>query len=599
MQNAIATFDHWIAAALLPVAIWIFVSGLDDLFVNFVWLLTFYRKPRKEPTLEQLRALPEKRGAVFVPLWHESAVVGEMVTHNFTAIQYRAYSFFIGVYPNDVETMRVVRGLELRYKNVHLAMCPHNGPTSKADCLNWVYQRMLLFEEANDVRFDIIIPHDAEDLIHPLAFLWTNHYSDRYDMVQIPVLPMPTPFCNFTHGLYCDEFAENQMKDLLVREVMGGFLPSSGVGTGFSRWALDQLADRDSNRVFDPACLTEDYENGFRLHRINCRQTFAPLRMMDGAPVATREYFPRNMMAAVKQRTRWITGIALQGWEKHGWQGGINQIYWHVRDRKELVGNFVTSLANLICFYGLATFAVSVWTDSPWGLLRSEPAEILQFLLPATMFCQLVQLGSRMYCSARFYGWTFAWGAILRACYGNFINTMATAFAIAHFAWAHVKKEQIAWLKTEHSYPTRAALVAHKMKLGEVLLMNRYCTRDQLELALETKPADRRIGEHLMDIGAISEEDLYEALSLQLSIPLAVLEPEHVSPVIARALPAHVVMEYQVLPFKVASGSLFVAGPEVPRLDLQTALKEFTRLEIRFELISKSTFDQLLLAIHA
>ena len=599
MQHLIVVFDQWIAAAVLPVAAWILLSGLDDLFVSFVWLLTFLRKPRKEPSLDELRALPEKRIAVFLPLWNESRVVGEMVKHNLTAIQYGNYTFFIGVYPNDTQTVSAVRDLELRLKNVHLAMCPHEGPTSKADCLNWIFQRMLMFEETHKVRFDIIIPHDAEDLIHPLAFLWTNHYSDRYDMVQIPVLPMPTPFHNLTHGLYCDEFAENQVKDLAVREVMGGFLPSSGVGTGFSRWALDQLADRESNRVFDPVCLTEDYENGFRLNRLNCRQTFAPLRMVDGAPVATREYFPRKLRSAVKQRTRWITGIALQGWEKHGWEGGLNQIYWHVRDRKGLVGNFVGGLANLIFFYGLLTFALSMWTGSSWGLMRSLPAAPLQFLLPATLFCQLIQLGSRMYCSAQYYGWIFASGAILRSAHGNLINPLATAFAITHFVWAHLRNERLAWLKTDHSFPTRAALVSHKMKLGEVLVMNHYCTREQLESGIETKPADRRIGEHLMALGVITEEELYEALSLQQGIPLAVLEPQDVSPVIARALPAHVIAEFQVFPFKVALGSLFVAGPEVPGHDLNSSLREFTRLEIRFELITRSNFDQLNLAMHA
>ncbi len=591
--------DHWVAAALLPVAAWIVLSGLDDLFVTFVWLLSFYRKGRKEPSLEQLRALAEKQIAVFVPLWHEAAVVGEMVKHNLTAIQYHNYTFFVGVYPNDRETVEAVRALEARHKNVQLAMCPHDGPTSKADCLNWVYQRMLLYEETHNVRFEIIIPHDAEDLIHPLAFLWTNHYAERYDMVQIPVLPMPTPLHHLTHGLYCDEFAETQMKDLPVRQLMGGFLPSSGVGTGFSRWALDQMADRDANRVFDPTCLTEDYENGFRLKRMNCRQMFAPLRFSDGAPVATREYFPRTPRTAVKQRTRWITGIALQGWEKHGWQGGSEQLYWHLRDRKGLIGNFVSGLANLLFFYGLFSFGISAWTGTPWELQRNLPLSVLQFLLPLTLFCQVIQLGSRMYCTAQFYGWTFAAGAIFRALHGNLINTAATAFAIGHFAWAHMWKERIPWLKTEHSYPTRAALVAHKMKLGEVLVKSQYCTREELELGLETKPAGRRIGEHLMDMGIITEEELYEALSLQQSIPLAALDPEHVSPLIARSLPSHVISEFQVLPFKVASGSLFVAGPEVPRDDMHSALREFTRLEIRFELITRSNFDQLLLAVQA
>jgi adsorption protein B len=599
VHQLLGIFDPWAAAAMLPVAAWILLSGLDDLFVTFVWLLSFYRRRREDPSLEQLRTLPEKRIAVFVPLWHEAAVIAEMVKHNLTAIQYRSFTFFVGVYPNDKATVEAVRELETRHANVHLAMCPHDGPTSKADCLNWVYQRMLLYEEAHGVRFELIVPHDAEDLIHPLAFLWTNYYAERYDMVQIPVLPMPTPLHQLTHGLYCDEFAETQMKDLTVRELMGGFLPSSGVGTGFTRRALEQVADRDANRVFDPSCLTEDYENGFRLKQMNFRQTFAPLRFSHGAPVATREYFPREMRTAVKQRTRWITGIALQGWEKHGWQGGATQIYWHVRDRKGLLGNFVSGLANLLFFYGLFSFAASTWTGSEWALQRNLPVRALEFLLPLTLFCQSVQLGSRMYCTSRFFGWTFASGALIRAIHGNLINTLATAFALGHFAWAHWKKERISWLKTEHSYPTRAALVAHKTKLGEVLVMSQYCTREQLDLALATKPAGRRLGEHLMDMAAITEDELYEALSLQQSIPLASLDPDQMSPLIARSLPSHVISQFQVLPFKVASGSLFVAGPEVPQDGLHTALREFTRLEIRFELITRSNFDQMLLAIQA
>ena len=58
-----------------------------------------------------------------------------------------------------------------RHPNVHLAVCPHDGPTSKADCLNWIYQRMILYEEEHGVQFDIIVTHDAEDIIDPDALL--------------------------------------------------------------------------------------------------------------------------------------------------------------------------------------------------------------------------------------------------------------------------------------------------------------------------------------------------------------------------------------------------------------------------------------------
>jgi bacteriophage N4 adsorption protein B len=76
---------------------------------------------------------------------------------------------------------------------------------------------------------------------------------------------------------------------------------------------LEELAEARSNRVFEPASLTEDYESGIRIHQLGFKQTFARMRP-DGANVdksqliATREYFPRSFRAAVRQRTRWVTG---------------------------------------------------------------------------------------------------------------------------------------------------------------------------------------------------------------------------------------------------------------------------------------------------
>src|ERR1051325_249387 len=111
------------------------------------------------------------------------------------------------------------------------------------------------------VRYEVIITHDAEDLIHPDSLRLISWFSSEFDMVQIPVLALPTPYSELTHGIYCDEFAEYQLKDIPVRQFLGGFLPSNGVGTGFVRTALDRLAESRDGRIFDPDCLTEDYEN--------------------------------------------------------------------------------------------------------------------------------------------------------------------------------------------------------------------------------------------------------------------------------------------------------------------------------------------------
>src|ERR1700730_3277044 len=159
--------DSFVAALILPLAILILISGLDDLVVDAVWLWGWAKaKSRNIATIEPA-STPEKRIAIFVPLWKEHAVIASMLEHNIAAIHYDNYDFFVGVYPNDERTMDVVRDVEERFPRVHLAICPHDGPTSKADCLNWVYQRMLLHEEQYNIRHDIVVTHDAEDLIHP------------------------------------------------------------------------------------------------------------------------------------------------------------------------------------------------------------------------------------------------------------------------------------------------------------------------------------------------------------------------------------------------------------------------------------------------
>ena len=299
-----------------PLVIWLTISGIDDLALIVLWLwfrATSSASPAESSTspVPERTIDPELTIAIFTPLWQEESVIRQMVTHNITAIRYDRVHFFIGAYPNDEPTVDAIRELEARFPNVHLALVPHNGPTSKADCLNWIFQQMLIQEEQSGQRFDAIVTHDAEDLIHPDSLRAINAHLPDYDMIQVPVLPIPTGLSEWVHGVYIDEFSEFQSRDLYVRAKLGGFLPSAGVGTAFSRRALERLAVSADNRIFEPGCLTEDYENGFRIKNLGFRQI---LLQAGPAVVATREYFPRDWHGATKQRTRWVTGIVWQDW---------------------------------------------------------------------------------------------------------------------------------------------------------------------------------------------------------------------------------------------------------------------------------------------
>ena len=89
------------------IALWILLSGLDDLFITLVFLWT--RRGRfRWPDPAELDACSERRIAILVPLWHEDGVIGQMLDRNLAALRYRNYDVFVGVYPNDEPTVRAV-----------------------------------------------------------------------------------------------------------------------------------------------------------------------------------------------------------------------------------------------------------------------------------------------------------------------------------------------------------------------------------------------------------------------------------------------------------------------------------------------------------
>ena len=575
----------WIVSLSVPIVIYLILSGLDDLAIDLIWWWQSIFHPSSAPSPSQLDRTPEGRIAIFVPLWHEHPVIEQMLSHNLATIQYRHCTVFVGVYPNDPLTGEAVARAARRFSNVRIAQAPHPGPTSKADCLNWIYQQMLIEEELEQVHYDLVITHDAEDMIHPQSLRWINYYMTRqgFDFVQIPVLALKTPPLDLTHGIYCDEFSETHTRDLTVRSALGAFVPSAGVGTGYSRRALEALAAQDSNQIFIPGCLTEDYENGLRLHQLGFRQTFVPiLRDSNGTFVATREYFPQAFWSSVRQRTRWVTGIALQSWQRNGWPGDWKTKYWLWRDRKGLIGGPLGLLTTVMFL------AACVWRPH-WAQV---PA-FLRALFGITTALGIYRILFRMGCVTRVYGGAMAAMIPVRVFWSNWINGLATIRAILNFASARMHGHELAWTKTTHEYPSRAALLGHALKIGEILVRNRVVDRQVVEHAEASKGVHQRLGEYLTHSGAITETQLYEALGLQQQLPLVESGPLFIPRKVARALPTCFIREWKVIPFAIDEQGVRLCTPEPPSAALMDVLRRHTGLAIRFHLMPASRFEAL------
>jgi adsorption protein B len=170
-----------------------------------------------------------------------------------------------------------------------------------------------------------------------------------------------------------------------------------------------------------------------------------PARPGERGIVASRGHFPATLGSAVRQKARWLGGIALAGWDRLGWSGGLGERWMRMRDRRG-------PLAALLL---LAAYAAAFLWSQIW-LAEALGAPIDARLDPALLTLLTIN------------GWLLAWRVFMRACFtthayglaegilsiprlvvGNLIAILAAARALS----IHVGGGATRWDKTRHIFP--------------------------------------------------------------------------------------------------------------------------------------------------
>lgn len=552
----LANYYAALEAVAAAVAVLILISSLDDLFIDiWYWVRESWRtltvKKRREYrplTQQDLLQRPEQPLAIMVPAWAEYDVIAQMVENMIDVLDYREYIVFVGTYPNDAETIAEVERMRRRYKRLRRVEVPHAGPTSKADCLNWLILSIFDYEKRHDIEFAGVILHDSEDVLHPMELRFFNYLLPRKDMIQLPVTSLDREWYELIAGVYMDEFAEWHAKDLVVRESVSGMVPSAGVGTCFSRKALLALSAATNNQPFNTDSLTEDYDVGARLAAMGMHSIFArfPVQFRVRRPswfgwgpvrestqsmaLCVREYFPDNFRASYRQKARWVLGIGLQSWETLGWRGSLATKYLLARDRKGIVTSFVSIIAYII-FLQLLLF----WVLKMTGLWQTQFPTIFQagtwqmniaLITTAALASRVVQ---RFYFVNKLYGWEHALMSIPRMVVGNMINFMATARAWRMFLLYLLFGKRMVWDKTMHDFPSASQLVQTRKRLGELLTTWQAVEPERLEEALQQQQGGRQqpLGRILVSQGWLDDETLAEAIAFQGDLARAVIDVDY------------------------------------------------------------------------
>jgi adsorption protein B len=398
---------------------------------------------------------PPRRIAIFVAAWDESAVIGAMLRAALARFDHDDYRLYVGTYPNDRATIDAVVEIAAWDERIRLVVNPRDGPTTKADCLNAVWRALQRDEAREGVRAAAVVLHDAEDFVHPGELRVFDALIGAYAVVQLPVLPLVDRGARLVSGHYADEFADAHGKQMVVRQALGAGLPLAGVGCAIERDMLGQIAAARGGEPFDAASIVEDYELGLLVAALGGRGVLARVRERTGGPlVAVRAYFPATIETAVRQKARWMTGIALAGWDRIGWGRPLD---WHehwmrMRDRRGPLAVLVLATA----YAALVAWGTALLVHAVTGTATPALSAAVIALLRVNAVLLIWRLASRALFTGAAYGWREAAWSLPRAFVGNLIALLAARRAMTVYLRS-LRGTALTWDKTRHVFPDDAA----------------------------------------------------------------------------------------------------------------------------------------------
>jgi type IV pilus assembly protein PilB len=125
------------------------------------------------------------------------------------------------------------------------------------------------------------------------------------------------------------------------------------------------------------------------------------------------------------------------------------------------------------------------------------------------------------------------------------------------------------------------------MRIGDMIVAAGLATEDQIHEALERqRSSGKRLGEELVELGVVSEAQLTQVLSNQLSIPWVSLYHVEFSRELLNLLTPELAEQYGVIPVYVRKlrrdgDTLFVAMDDPTNQEALTKLREVTRMPVK------------------
>ena len=133
----------------------------------------------------------------------------------------------------------------------------------------------------------------------------------------------------------------------------------------------------------------------------------------------------------------------------------------------------------------------------------------------------------------------------------------------------------------------------HHQKLGEMLIYYKVITQAQLEEGLEIKKnTEKRIGEILINLGRVTQDEINWILGRQLNLPYVQINVDNIDIQLSKNISENALRKFKAIPLMELNNKLVVAMADPTDEEAIEMLKEVTKRKLKLVLASFENIDE-------
>jgi len=133
----------------------------------------------------------------------------------------------------------------------------------------------------------------------------------------------------------------------------------------------------------------------------------------------------------------------------------------------------------------------------------------------------------------------------------------------------------------------------HPQKLGEMLIHYKIITPEQLKEGLKIqKNKGKRIGEILIDLGRVTQDEINWILGKQLNLPYVQVNVDNIDIQLSKNISEDILKKFKVIPIMELNDELVVAMADPTDKEAIEMIKEVTKRKLKIVLASFKNIDE-------